>query len=124
MFLFFFAHLLLNMLEILKPGSNSFHGNSYWLFKLKSDEFEQSARKFKIHDSLLLFFYFLNINLVYFLSLTPHLFFHLKRKQIIRMTVWPRFDPFLHWLPGLYCRRGYCYFLLHLKKRKSEEVLF
>lgn len=27
-------------------------------------------------------------------------------------------------LPGLYCRRGYCYFLLHLKKRKSEEHYF
>lgn len=24
---------------------------------------------------------------------------------------------FLHWLPDLFCRRGYCYFLLHLKKK-------
>lgn len=26
---------------------------------------------------------------------------------------------FFYWLPGLYCRKGYCYFLLHLKKKKK-----
>lgn len=29
---------------------------------------------------------------------------------------------FFYWLPGLYCRKGYCYFLLHLKKKKKQVI--
>lgn len=28
---------------------------------------------------------------------------------------------FFYWLPGLCCRKGYCYFLLHLKKKKKAS---
>lgn len=86
------------MLEILKPGPDGIR------FVLAGQE---CARK--IYNALFNLFFPL----------------HVKTKQ---NAVWPRFDPFFfflsfsffYWLPGLYCRKGYCYFLLHLKKKKKK----
>lgn len=51
--------------------------------------------------------------------------FHLKVKQILEFDyltrVWPLYVfSFIHLLPGLNRRRGYCYFLWHLKKDKAR----
>lgn len=88
------------MLEILKPGPDGIR------FVLAGQE---CARK--IYNALFNLFFPL----------------HVKTKQ---NAVWPRFDPFFfflsfsffYWLPGLYCRKGYCYFLLHLKKKKKQVI--
>lgn len=90
------------MLEILKPGPDGIH------FVLAGQE-----RARKIYNAVFNLFFPL----------------HVKTKQ---NAVWPRFDPsffscfflsffFFYWLPGLCCRKGYCYFLLHLKKKKEAS---
>lgn len=47
------------------------------------------------------------------------------------LTIWPRSKllffvcmSLFHWLPGLCCRRGYCYFLLHLEKRQRTYIVW
>lgn len=107
------------------------------LFWLMADVFgqEESDRKFQTYYYSLTFWHFSPIFNHTFGVLTLHLtpFSSQDKTHLKKIIIWLRFNffillcfvfSFLHWLPNLYCRRGYCYFLWHLKKRKPEEVLF